>query len=169
MGRWTFSQECAHFMFSQKVAVPLLQISNIISKYVWHYAYPFYSFKLRHLRQISKRGHSFVILLAPFDFLNRRMLVQRIRQNVWVSCRNFGGIALMRSRNIAVFRNIIYILVTRGHVISTFHRFRPIFCFLKWCTVWYGLWSWNMLSRIDSMLAGKIWRSNTTPAVSLLA
>ena len=41
----------------------------------------------------------------PFDFLNRRMFVHRIRQNCWVSCRIFGGIALslMRSRNIAVF------------------------------------------------------------------
>ena len=33
----------------------------------------------------------------------------------------------MRSRNIAVFRNIVYILVTRGHVISTLaRRFRQI-------------------------------------------
>ena len=61
----------------------------------------------------------------------------------------------MRSRNIAVFRNIIYILVTRGHVISAlarrFHQFlrvrsksdifkndvdkSRILCLLKWCMV----------------------------------
>ena len=91
----------------------------------------------------------------PFDFLNRRMFVHRVRLNVWVSCRNFGVIALMGSQNIAVFRNIIYILVTRGHVISTLaRRFRQILrvrsksdifenymdksrivCLLKWCMV----------------------------------
>ena len=38
----------------------------------------------------------------PFDVL-KRMFVQRIRPNFWVSCTNFGGISLMHSRNIAVF------------------------------------------------------------------
>ena len=100
----------------------------------------------------------------PFDFLNRRMFVQRIRQNFWVSCRKCGGIAFNRSRNIAVFRNIVYILVTKGHVISTLARLSVrsksdifenymdksrILCLLKWCMVWYGLWNWNMFSRID--------------------
>ena len=33
----------------------------------------------------------------------------------------------MRSRNVAVFRNIVFILVTRGHVITTLaRRFRQI-------------------------------------------
>ena len=93
----------------------------------------------------------------PCDFLNRRMFVQRIRQNV--SCRNFGGISLMRSRNITVFRNIVCILITNGHVISTLaRRFRQILrvcsktnifenymdksrikCLLKLCMVGYGL------------------------------
>ena len=86
----------------------------------------------------------------PFDFLNRRMFVQRIRQNFWVSCRKCGGIAFNRSRNIAFFRNIVYILVTRGHVISTLARLSVrsksdifenymdksrILCLLKWCMV----------------------------------
>ena len=95
----------------------------------------------------------------PFDLLNRRMFVQRIRQNFWVSVRNFGGTALMRSRNIAVFHNIVYILVTRGHVISTLaRRFRQILrvrsksdifenymdksrilCLLKWHDVVYEI------------------------------
>ena len=39
----------------------------------------------------------------PSEFLNRRMFVQRIRQHCLVSCRNFGGTALMRYRNIAIF------------------------------------------------------------------
>ena len=33
--------------------------------------------------------------------------------------RNFGGNALMRSRNSGVFCNMVYVLVTSGHVIST--------------------------------------------------
>ena len=61
----------------------------------------------------------------------------------------------MRSRNIAVFRNIVNILVKRGHTISTLaNRFRQILrvrsksdlfenymdksrilCSLKWCIV----------------------------------
>ena len=61
----------------------------------------------------------------------------------------------MHSRNIVVFRNIVYILVTRGHTISTLaRRFRQILrirsrsdifenymdksrilCFPKWCMV----------------------------------
>ena len=44
-------------------------------------------------------------VLQPFDVFNRRMFVQRIRQNFWIRHRNFCGISLMRSRNIASFRN----------------------------------------------------------------
>ena len=59
----------------------------------------------------SSCGHA---VLQPFDYFNRRMFVQRIRKNFWVSCRNFGGIPLMRSR-IVVFFKILYIFcVTRG-------------------------------------------------------
>ena len=58
------------------------------------------------------------LILRPLDFLNRRMFVQRIRQNVLVSCRNLGGISLMRSRNIAVFLQH----VTRGYVMWTLAR-----------------------------------------------
>ena len=66
-------------------------------------------------------------VLRPFDFLNRRMFVLRIRQTIWFSCRSFGGISHTRSRNISVFRNIVNILVTRRHVISTLAiRFRQI-------------------------------------------
>ena len=63
----------------------------------------------------------------PFGLLNVRMFVQVIRQNVWVSCRKFGGISPMRSRNIA-FLAILYIFcVTREHAISTLaRRFRQI-------------------------------------------
>ena len=155
-------------MFSQKVAVPPIRISNIISKYLWHFVVlrtqlPYQT--CMSVSQLYTLGTPDIFrkggilssscchaILRPFDFFNRRMFV---RQNVWVSCRNFGGISFMHSRNIAVFRNIVYIFVTRGHVISTLARmFRQIsrvrsksgisenylgksrtFCLLKWCMV----------------------------------
>ena len=92
----------------------------------------FYSFKLRHPDRFRKWD-----ILSPscchaalqhFYFLNRRVFVQRIRQrqNFWLIWRNFGGISLLCSWNIAVFRIIVCIL-RRGHVISTLaRRFRQI-------------------------------------------
>ena len=138
-----FARVCSfHVFFSQKMAVPSIQISNIISKYLWHFVVlrtqlPYqtcisvYSFKLRHPRQISERGHSFVIFLSrcitTFWLFVLVYVCTVCPANFWVSCRNFGGIALMRSLNITVFRNIVYILVTRGHVISKLaRRFRQI-------------------------------------------
>ena len=81
-------------------------------------ACPFYSFKLMHPDRFRKgdilSSSCCRAVLQPFDVLNRHMFVQRIRQNVWISCRKFRGISLMRSRNIAIFHNIVYILRDKG-------------------------------------------------------
>ena len=128
-------------------------------------------------------------VLQPFDFLNRRMFVLHIRQNICVSCRSFGGISHTRSRNIAVFRNIVNILVTRGHAISTLAiRFRQILrvrsnkgtCenFRKLCgqiqnfvlvKMVYGMIWFVKLKyafQIDNMLAGKNERCKAIPDVA---
>ena len=148
-------------------------VINKISKYMWQFLYwkhdylirhacAFYSFKLRHPRQITKRGHSLGTLLSRcvtnFRCFNRRIFIQRIRQRVWFSCRNCGRISPMRSRNIALFRNIIYVLPNKGTCDFDVRRwFRQIFwlrsksdicekyiyisrfmSLLKWCVLRYG-------------------------------
>ena len=50
------------------------------------------------------------LLLQPFDSFSRRMFAQRIRKNLWVSCRNFGGISFNAFRDIVIFRIMVYIL-----------------------------------------------------------
>ena len=47
----SFPNICGNFLYCE-------------DSYLIKHACPFYSFKLRHLRQISERGHSFVILLS---------------------------------------------------------------------------------------------------------
>ena len=128
------------FFFSQKVAVPSIHISNSISKFLWQscckycehnylikHACLFYSFKLRHHRQVSERGHSFVILLSRcitynLSIFNRRTCVQRIRKNFWVSCRNFGELHSCVLEISPFFALLYTFCVTRGHDMSTLAR-----------------------------------------------